>query len=336
MADILHLDQLRVDINGQFLYSRKRLKDKQLSDNISDNDNNNQGLDQWKSMKLDSFDFKNWTKKNTSYFLNINVLYDYNEEMYKNVISRQLIKINDKTFQISKIIFVSVSSYFQAMFCGNGGSWKESQNDTKNGVNLIEMKQICADDFQRLQRFLYTFDQTNYYDPEHGTLNDYDFNVETQTKYSENKKKLLNSTINALHLSIFFGIEDLRQCLLLIMDKYYLCKNTLFPFWNLGFEYQLKDVKELCSNYFSREFGNISSDQEIFQSLTKEMIKSGLANGKIQVNTQHMIQVLLNWANHHQTSIQELLPPNTLFNEANKSFVLCNRRAMNLNHLLRL
>ena len=66
------------------------------------------------------------------------------------------------------------------------------------------------------------------------------------------------------------------------------------------------------------------------------MIKSGLSNGSITVNTNYMIKVLLEWAQYHATNICELLPPNTLFNHANKTFVLLNRRALNLQHLLRL
>ena len=326
----MHIEQLQTDINGQYLYSRKQLRDNDYKENSNDE------LNEWRAMKMESFNFEDWTKRDPKYFLNINVLYHYNDEIYKNVTSRQLIRINDRTFQISKIIFVSVSEYFKAMLVGNGGSWKESQSQSQTGLNVVEIKQINDDDFETLQHFLYTFDQTNYYDPDHGKLNDYDFDEEIESKHTKKKKKLLNRTINALHLSIFFGIDDLRQALLLIIDKYYLCKNTLYPFWNMGYEYTLKDVKQLCSNYLARDFGNISCDQEIFLSLSKEMIKEGLSGGKIQVNTDHMIRVLLEWAEHHQASIQELLPPNTLFNEANKNYVLCNRRAMNLQHLMRL
>lgn len=322
LANLLHLKQLRVHINGQFVTSRKWIKEK---NNEITND-----LDGWRAMKLDTFDFGAWSFLNQKNFLNTNVLYHFDEKMYAKFGSRQLLKINDRIFQISKIIFVSVSKYFEAMFSKK--IWKESS--IKN--DIIEMKQINDSDFENLQRFLYSFDQSIYYDVEHGRLNELDFEKETESKYSQKKKKLLNDTIKAFHQSIFFQIDDLRQCLLFIIEKYYLCKSTLWPFWNLGFEFELKDVKELCSNYFSKDFGNISSDKQLFHSLTKNMIKSGLSNGKIQVSTDHMIRVLLNWAAFNQTNIQELLPPNTLFNQANKSFVLSNRRPMNLQHLLRL
>eukprot|EP01084_Bolivina_argentea_P093463 168084_1 len=326
LAELLHLQSLCIVINGQFINSRRHMKDAQL--HMSSDDT----LHEWKAMKLNTFDYTKWNKQQNKYFLNIHVLYHYDEQMYLNVTSRQQIRIKQRIFQISKIIFLSVSEYFNAMF--GKSMWKESLPSGHR--NIIEMKELNADDFDKLQRFLYTFDQRHYYAVDHGKMNDLDFDKRMESKNSELKKKLLNDTINAFHLSIFFGIEDLRQCLLLIIDKYYLCKNTLGPFWNLGFEFELKDMKELCSNYFSQKFGDISTDTEIFYSFTKNMIKSGLSNGKIQVSTSHMIQVLVNWANFHETSIQELLPPNTLFNEANKSFVLSNRRAMNVQHLLRL
>eukprot|EP00484_Ammonia_sp_Unknown_P001170 CAMPEP_0197023280 /NCGR_PEP_ID=MMETSP1384-20130603/4022_1 /TAXON_ID=29189 /ORGANISM="Ammonia sp." /LENGTH=513 /DNA_ID=CAMNT_0042451475 /DNA_START=65 /DNA_END=1606 /DNA_ORIENTATION=- len=343
LANVLHLDQLRVDINGQFLSSRRHLKGSQDSNGFLNDDT----LNEWRALKLETFDFADWDKQSQRYFLNINVLYHFDRAMYKSVNSRQRIKIDNELFQISKIIYVAVSEYFKAMFCGYGvphGVWRESAHNLKansapnnhDDDDVIEMKEINSGDFERLQRFLYTFDQTNYYDTEHGSLNDLDFIAETASPQSERKKQLLNATLAALHLSIFFGIDDLRQCLLLIIDKYYVCNYTLYPFWNLAFEYELKDVKELCCNYFVEQFGSITNNEEIFYSLNKEMIKAGLAGGKVRVSTEYMIEVLLKWAQHHDTSIQELLPPNTLFNEANKSFVLCNRRAMNLQHLLRL
>jgi len=143
-------------------------------------------------------------------------------------------------------------------------------------------------------------------------------------------------TLSAWNLSIFFGIDDLRQCLLLVIDRYYLRKGTLWAFWNLGFENEWKDIKELCANYFAREFSSICKDTPLFHSLTKRMIRDGLAKGSIAVGTHRMIGVLVTYCNFHGTSIQELLPPHTLFNEANKSFVLQNRRPINVQHLLRM
>eukprot|EP01084_Bolivina_argentea_P227418 384092_1 len=330
LANILHLKQLSIDINGQFLNSRKRLKDN-MENNKLNNIINIKQLKKWKTlMELKQFDVSKWNI-NEKYFLNVNVLYELNYKMYKYMNSnigfnsRQLIKINNKIFEISKIIFACVSEYFNALFC------KEfAKNDE------IEMNEINCNHFEKLQRFLYTFDQSVYFNGKNGKLNDLDFNAETSDKMSIIKKELLSDCICAFHLSIFFGIADLRQCLIFIIDKYYLCNNTLYGFWKLGFEFELKDIKELCINYFSNNFGDISVNVSIFNSLTKDMIKSGLSAGKIEVSTDYMINILLNWASFHNKSIQELLPPNTLFNKANKSYVLANRRPINLQHLLRL
>ena len=154
LANILHLNQLRIDINGQFVSSRKHLKDNEHNKhpNVLQNDS----LNEWKALKLKTFDFDKWNDhSSTAYFFNINILYHFDEQMYANIGCRQMIKINVKMFQISKVIFVSVSKYFEAMF--GGKIWAESQQNDSN-QNTIEMKQIKAYDFEKLQRFLYTFD----------------------------------------------------------------------------------------------------------------------------------------------------------------------------------
>ena len=45
-------------------------------------------------------------------------------------------------------------------------------------------------------------------------INDYDFDEEIESKHTKKKKKLLNRTINALHLSIF--LESMVETSLVI------------------------------------------------------------------------------------------------------------------------
>jgi len=338
LADILHLTHLAVDINGQFISSRKQLKETQLNqfneqklnqhdDHDDDTKQDDDEWSEWKALKLDSFDFEDWNPMEVNgYFLNPKVLYHFDVAMYSAIPSRQRIVIGDRYFQISKVIYVAVSCYFRAMFCGS--KWAESHESPSK---VMVMKSVNADDFERLQSFLYTFDPSTY-----SIVCADDECTHSVTQQMDEKQVLLRNTLNAWNLSIFFGIEDLRQCLLLLIDRHYLCKATLAAFWNLGFENEWKDIKELCANYFAREFINICNDTQVFHSLTKRMIQDGLAKGSIAVETQLMIQVLVTYCNFHGTSIQELLPPHTLFNEANKSYVLQNRRPISVQHLLQM
>jgi len=322
LAEILRLNGVAVDVGGQYLCSRKRLKESQIAANNSsedaddhkmggrhdDGDDGDEWAD-WKALGLHSFDFSDWSAQSDygcDHFLNLNVL--YSEVPYSEVPSRQRVRVGHRHFQISKIVFVAVSQYFKVMFCGS--NWKESLQPPSQ---ILEIKGIDPADFERLQMFLYSFDQNTFRCDE------------------------VRDVVSAWNLSIYFGVEDLRQCLLILIDRHYLRKETLLLFWSLGFELEAKDLSALCSAFFAKEFSSICSDEKLFRSLTKRMIRDGLATGSIAVGTEQLVRVLAAYCTFHATSIQELLPPHTLFNEANKLYMLQNRGPIDgIHHLLRM
>jgi len=229
LADILHLTHLSVDINGQFVSSRKRLKENQFheADDQKTNDSVPNDDDQhpddewsdWRKLKLHSFDFNDWNPNGTKlkkvknqYFLNPKVLYHFDVEMYRNIPSRQRIVIGDRHFQISKVIYVAVSTYFRAMFAGSSGlKWAESQQTPSE---IMVMKGIDVHDFERLQSFLYTFDQSTYLMDSVDLNHSINSNVssvsavasDSNISETDRRGKVLTDTLSAWNLSIFFGI----------------------------------------------------------------------------------------------------------------------------------
>eukprot|EP01083_Nonionella_stella_P066053 173656_1 len=69
LAELLHLHSLCIDINGQFVNSRRQNKDAKLRMRKDDS------LCEWKAIKLETFDYTKW--ECTKHFLNIDVLYHY-------------------------------------------------------------------------------------------------------------------------------------------------------------------------------------------------------------------------------------------------------------------
>mmetsp|Transcript_12017 Transcript_12017/g.18137 ORF Transcript_12017/g.18137 Transcript_12017/m.18137 type:complete len:496 (-) Transcript_12017:82-1569(-) len=338
LADLLHLRALRIEIYGKFVTSRKHFKQMVNDSSLSveegspltpdDNLDNIEWYRGWQALKLDTFDVNLWRQshENNFFFLNPKVLYHFDVSMYQRVASRQIVRVDEKTFQISKIVFVALSSYFKAMFVGVGSHtgggllWKESQHALDDIVDLnTDFVPMNAADFERLQRFLYTFDASTYYSFSNSES-------EHVASSSSSWSKALQSTMAAFHLSIYFGIDDLRTCLVSVLDQHFLCINSLHAIWAFSIEYEWKDIQRLCCRHFVTHFLEISMQLPVLLKLSKTMIKAALSSGAISLPTQYILEVLLKWANYHQTHIHDLLPPNTLFNEANKHFILSTRR----------
>ena len=314
---------------------------------------------------------KNDDKKEESIEMDI-CIYDCRLE------SRQWIEFeNGDLHCISKFLFYCLSKYFQALFDHN---WIENQRPC-----VMKLRGIGSNQFSIITKFFYTGQSSLFHfesDKNILCLLKDSSNSDNETKEQEKDKEkekekeeskmtdeekeeakekmkdlMLDQLFLYLDLCDFFMSDDMRTCIL-SMFECYININNLYKIWKFGLNHLNLQVSNqisiICQTYFQLNFERITcQNKEIFYKLDKIMIKQALSNGQIELNTNSMIQVLLDWVKHRNEEIEkknreknsekeksvdlcELLPPNTLFNRANKTYLLHNRRPMSLRHFLSL
>lgn len=200
-------------------------------------------------------------------------------------------------FHASRAILSARSVYFSSLFCG---SWKElAQNE-------IRLEGVLAESFRAVLCYVYTDSL-----PNSPSMN-------------------LSTASDLMQLSSYYGIPGLRDVCQRFFSEH-ISAETVCETWMLAVAEDLKKTAEDCLKFFLRNFGHVVATSS-FLSLSRSLLRAALASGEICDSADVILSGVLRWGQANcpagedvRMFVQDLLPPETLFNAFNKMYLLGKR-----------
>jgi len=188
----------------------------------------------------------------------------------------------------------------------------------RQASNEVILKGIPLEDITIMREYVYTFDVSAF------------------------KSVSREHCLKTIELAQFFQCEDLKSGAIYALRHYHMCRETLHLIWSFAHHTLNEELRMACCSYLQENFCEILSCQNNRKYLTKAMMKETLQNGRLSTSTNSILTLLSQWVRdrneftQEQINLCELLPPHTLFNVANRAYVMVNRRILNIHHLLQM
>lgn len=243
------------------------------------------------------------------------------------------LEVEEKVIPGHKAILASRSGYFESLF-----RWNPQEAKTR-------IHEFSVETFNSILMFLYTnkLELLNLQNEETTTKKTTAATKETATKQTLVETKVATketrvatsiseetttTIIELLKVGQYFQMNSLiHQCEQFIIAHSDISISNVCLIWNLAKEHKVDHVSEACKLFFIQNFTACSTFPGFLQ-LHKDSLKSALNAGQISAHESIIFEALKKWSQSTSLPIDDLLPPQTLFNKRIKISLMNDRRSL--------